>query len=233
MKKLVSMIIAMSTLFGLVPMTFTQAATEAESTVIGVSTWKEFHQAFQKTCADTSAGSYVIRLENDLAMDLTTATAEEQSYLDASCYGFVTFDLNGYTLSCTDIDPKSEFNAEWPAVQRKDFITITLIPIAEDIGSELLITDSVGDGGITMETYRVTDQEVSALCVKEAIINNMKVPYTLCVTPVCKLTIDGGTYGLRTRIVQVGMGTDDKGSNYRGSVIADRVGTVEINGGAF
>jgi len=112
------MIISLSILFSLVPMTFAKAATEAESTVIGVSTWKEFHQAFQQTYLDASAGSYVIRLENDLAMDLTTATAEEQSYLDVSCYGFVTFDFNGYTLSCTDIDPKSEFNAECPALLR-------------------------------------------------------------------------------------------------------------------
>ena len=53
MKKLVSMVIAMSMLFSLVPMSFAQAATEAESTVIGVSTWKEFHQAFQKTWNNT------------------------------------------------------------------------------------------------------------------------------------------------------------------------------------
>jgi hypothetical protein len=93
------------------PMACAATAVEAESTVIGVSTWKEFYQAFQQTCADASVESYVIKLESDLTMDLTTASAEEQSYLDVSCYGFVTFDLNGYTLSCTDIDPKSEFNS--------------------------------------------------------------------------------------------------------------------------
>jgi len=232
MKKLVSMIIVMSMLFSLMPMAFVEAATEAESTVIGVSSWTEFYQAFEQTYRDASAESYVIKLEKDLEMDLATATGLE-SCLDVSCYGFVTFDFNGHTLSCTDIDPKSNSNQVWPVEQRKDFITITLIPIDEEIGSELLITDSVGDGGITMETYRDTDSQISALYVTEATIDRRKVPYSLYVNPVCKLTVDGGNYELSTRIVQVGMGTDDKFCNYRGTVIADRVGTVEINGGAF
>ena len=230
MKKMISLFISFIMILSFAPMACAATAVEAESTVIGVSTWKEFYQAFQQTCADASVESYVIKLESDLTMDLTTASAEKQSYLDVSCYGFVTFDLNGYTLSCTDIDPKSEFNS---TKRRKDFITITLLPIDDEMGSELLITDSVGGGGITMEAYRDTDSEISALCIQEATINRMKVPYTLCTTPVCKLTIDGGTYSLRSRIRQVGMGTDDRTNNYRGTVIVDRVGTIEINGGSF
>lgn len=230
MKKMISLFISLTIFFSFAPMTSAATAVEAESTVIGVSTWKEFYEAFQQTYADASAESYVIKLESDLTMDLTTASAEKQGYLDVSCYGFVTFDLNGHTLSCTDIDPESELN---PTKPRKDFITITLLPIDDVMGSELLITDSVGGGGITMEAYRNTDSEISALCIQEATINRMKVPYTLCTTPVCKLTIDGGTYSLRSRIRQVDMGTDDRTTNYRGTVIADRVGTIEINGGSF
>ena len=229
MKKIIFLLISA---FVLLSLSCTVLATTQvmDVTKIDVTTWQEFNNAFKTVCQNSPDTHYLIRLKNDLHMDLATATKEEQDLLSVELCGFVTFDFNGYTLSCSDNSPKVNSNL---SNRRRDFISITMVPIDYGIGSELTITDSAGDGGIFMDAYRDEDSQIAALVVMESAVNRYKVPYTLHTEPLCKLTINGGNFTLCSRVVQMIEGTFSELNNYRGTVIADGLGNVEINGGRF
>lgn len=229
MKKIIGLLLCLTIFFNLLPVA-NASTEETDYKIIYISSWRDFFEAFRDNVwwsynPDTH---YIMKLKEDLHMDLTTSLDyyEEHSRF-VQMRGHLTFDFNGHIISCTDISPKKD--------KSKNFITIAMNRINDEVGSVLRITDSVGGGGITMETYRNSDTQLAALYIYERGINDEVFPYTVISEPICKLIIDDGLFQLRSRVraVRTGGGTENIKNHYRGTVIADSVGHVEINGGIF
>ena len=77
MKKIIFLLISA---FVLLSLSCTVLATTQvmDVTKIDVTTWQEFNNAFKTVCQNSPDTHYLIRLKNDLHMDLATATKEEQ-----------------------------------------------------------------------------------------------------------------------------------------------------------
>lgn len=229
MKKMIRILLCFIIIFNLFSVAY--AFTEkTDYRVIYISSWRDFYEAFRDNVwwNDNSDTHYIMKLNKDLHMDLTTSTDfyEVESRSVQMC-GYVTFDFNGHVLSCTDINPEDKN-------KNGNFISIEMSRINNEVGSVLRITDSVGGGGIFMDAYRHFDTQIAALFVGESSVNRNTVPYILCSEPICKLIIDDGLFQLKSRIVNLNSnGTNNIVTNYRGTVIADSVGHVEVNGGIF
>ncbi len=140
----------------------------------------------------------------------------------------MTLDFNGHTLSCVDIDSSTDTETVL-----SDFIRINLHPIDAWNPIEFRLTDSVGGGGVIMDSRRVYDNQLAALHVVDT-LNYMSHGFYQITQRSCKLTIDGGDYYLQAKTEKVeGKGTIDENTYYRGTVIADALAAVEINGGSF
>ena len=229
MKRIIGILLCFVIMLNLFPAVY--ASTEnVDYKVIYISSWRDFYEAFRDNVwwNDNPDTHYIMKLNKDLHMDLTTSTDfyEVESRSVQMC-GYVTFDFNGHVLSCTDINPEDKN-------KNGNFISIEMSRINNEVGSVLRITDSVGGGGIFMDAYRHSDTQIAALFVGESSVNRNTVPYILCPEPICKLIIDDGLFQLNSRIVTLNSnGTNNIVTNYRGAVIADSVGHVEINGGIF
>jgi hypothetical protein len=191
--------------------------------VVEVSSWDEFEEAF--ALFHYTGESYTIKLMEDLHFNADDAPRSAEVLVDVHVRGcFVTLDFNGHTLSCTDNDMDSELS---------DFIRINLHTLDYNTPIEFILTDSVGGGGVSMDSYRWTDTELSALHIVDT-RNYMHwgAIYQEC-QRCCKLTINGGNYTLNATTSKFSDGTLSRVCSYRGTVIADNLKDIEINGGTF
>ena len=215
---------------GGVKKTTTQPITVAESIdgemVIEVNSWSEFTNAF--SYSNYQREKYTIKLMKDLDYSAADAKRSATTLIDVHVRGcFVTLDFNGHTLSCTDRVSSSDLQSSL-----SDFIRITMHPIYSARPSELRLTDSVGGGGIYMNSHRAYDNQLAALHVVDACDYWIDGAYQTC-SRYNRLIIDGGNYTLEAQTEKTGVGTNDRNTYYRGTVIADVMGYVEINGGTF
>ncbi len=200
----------------------------SDGDVVEVSSWDEFEEAF--ALSDYSGKSYTIKLMNDLHYDAADALRSATVLVEVDVNGcFVTLDFNGHTLSCTD--DISSTDLESPL---SDFIRINLHPIDNRNPIEFVLTDSVGGGGVSMDSYRAYDNQLAALRVYDTRRYWVFGYDTYSSTDrSCKLTINGGNYTLNAKTELFGNGTINYDYYYRGTVIADDLKAVEINGGIF
>lgn len=238
-KRILSTLLAMVMLIGLLPTAAIPvfAVEESDGDVVEVSSWSEFEEAF--ALSDYSGKSYTIKLMNDLYSDVADAPRNATVLVEVDVYGcFVTLDFNGHTLYCTDMVSTTDVESPF-----SDFIKVNLHPINHNSPIEFILTDSAGGGGVTMNSHRVYDNQLSALHVydtREYLLYGSLTQQTTYGTS--KLTINGGNYTLNAKTEKFGNGTltptfNDLGTevtfDYRGTVIADDLGAVEINGGTF
>lgn len=202
------------------------AVTEESELVFDVSSWSDFEEAFNYS--DYQGEAYTIKLMNDLHYDAGDAPRSATALMDVHVRGcFVTLDFNGHTLSCTDKVSSTDLESAL-----SDFIRINLHPINNKNFIEFRLTDSVGGGGVSMDSHRAYDNQLAALHIVET-GNYMENGYFLSTYGKDKLIIDGGNYELNAKTEKVGRGTIDYNTFYRGTVIADTMYAVEINGGTF
>lgn len=238
-KRILSLLLAMVMLVGLLPTAAIPvfAVEESDGDVVEVSSWSEFEEAF--ALSDYSGKSYTIKLMNDLYSDVADAPRNATVLVEVDVYGcFVTLDFNGHTLYCTDMVSTTDVESPF-----SDFIKVNLHPINHNSPIEFILTDSAGGGGVTMNSHRVYDNQLAALHVydtREYLLYGSLTQQTTYGTS--KLTINGGNYTLNAKTEKFGNGTltptfNDLGTvvtfDYRGTVIADDLGAVEINGGTF
>ena len=235
--RILSTLLAMVMLIGLLPTAAIPVFAEESENEIGevsdggvieVSTWSEFEEAF--ALSDYSGKSYTIKLMNDLHYDAADSLRSATAIVEVDVNGcFVTLDFNGHTLSCTDDVSSSDFESVL-----SDFIRINLHPINALNGIEFILTDSVGGGGVTMDSSRAYDNQLAALHVYDTRRFWVFGYDTYSSTnQSCKLTINSGNYTLNAKTEFFGKGTLDPSYDYRGTVIADDLKAVEINGGIF
>ncbi len=223
-KKLLMVLLCIVMAFGQTHLVI--AATEESELVFEVASWNEFKEAFEYS--DYQGEAYTIRLTEDLHFDAGDAPRSATALVDVHVRGcFVTLDFNGHTLSCTDKVSSSDLESAL-----SDFIRINLHPINNKNFIEFKLTDSVGGGGVTMDSHRAYDNQLAALHIVET-GNYMENGYFLSTYGRDKLIIDGGNYELKAKTEKVGRGTIDYNTFYRGTVIADTMYAVEINGGTF
>ena len=202
------------------------AAPEDEEQVFEVSSWSDFKGAFNYS--NYQGETYTIKLMEDLYFDADDAPGYAKALIDVHVKGcFVTLDFNGHTLECIDIDSLTDTETVL-----SDFIRINLHPIDAWNPIEFRLTDSVGGGGVIMDSRRVYDNQLAALHVVDT-LNYMSHGFYQVTQRSCKLTIDGGDYYLQAKTEKIGKGTVDENTYYRGTVIADAMAAVEINGGTF
>ena len=235
-KQILSLLLAMVMLIGLLPMAAIPAfaAEDLENEigevldgdVVEVSSWSEFEEAF--ALSDYSGKSYTVKLMNDLHYDAADSLRSATALVEVDVNGcFVTLDFNGYTLSCTDDVSSSDFESVL-----SDFIRINLHPINQKTPIEFILTDSAGGGGVSMDSSRAYDNQLAALRVYDT-RRFVVYGYFSQTDRSCKLTINGGNYTLNAKSEYFGKGTLTGGYDYRGTVIADDLKAVEINGGIF
>ena len=233
LKRALSLLITAIMLIGLLPTAAIPAFAVEESEneigevsdgdVVEVSSWDEFEEAF--ALFHYTGESYTIKLMEDLHFNADDAPRSAEVLVDVHVRGcFITLDFNGHTLSCTDNDMDSELS---------DFIRINLHTLDYNTPIEFILTDSVGGGGVSMNSYRWTDTELSALHIVDT-RNYMHwgAIYQEC-QRCCKLTINGGNYTLNATTSKFSDGTLSRVCSYRGTVIADNLKDIEINGGTF
>ena len=236
LKQILSLLLAMVMLIGLLPMATIPAFAAEDSEneigevldgdVVEVSSWSEFEAAFASS--DYSGKSYTIKLMNDLHYDAADVLRSATAIVEVDVNGcFVTLDFNGYTLSCTDDVSSSDFESVL-----SDFIRINLHPINQKTPIEFILTDSAGGGGVSMDSSRAYDNQLAALRVYDT-RRFVVYGYFSQTDRSCKLTINGGNYTLNAKSEYFGKGTLTGGYDYRGTVIADDLKAVEINGGIF
>ena len=236
-KRILSLLLAMVMLVGLLPLAAIPVFAEeseneigevSDGDVIEVSSWSEFEEAF--ALSDYSGKSYTVKLMNDLHYDAADSLRSATALVAVDVNGcFVTLDFNGHTLSCTDDVSSSDFESVL-----SDFIRINLHPINALNAIEFILTDSAGGGGVTMDSSRAYDNQLAALHVYDTRRYWVFGYGTYSSTnQSCKLTINGGNYTLNAKTEFFGKGTLDPSYDYRGTVIADDLKAVEINGGIF
>ncbi|MBQ3544117.1 MAG: hypothetical protein IJA34_03860 [Lachnospiraceae bacterium] len=228
-KRIFSIILTIVMMVGLLPTNLVvsfASETESEEIVIEVTNWDEFKNAFHYS--EYKGDSFTIKLMNDLCADTAEAGEKKTAILYTWIYGsFVTLDFNGYTLSFNE-----ECSANDLAYKISDFITIKMRPLNYTVGSTLRIIDSKGGGGISMNSVRAYDSQLSALHILGDDYFELNGILKETVGPINKVIIDGGEYTLNAKIHRVGNGTLDGKTYYRGTVIADWV-KAEINDGVF
>ena len=223
-KKLLMVLLCIVMAFGETPLVI--AATEESELVFEVSSWSDFEEAFNYSYYQGE--TYTIKLMKDLHYDAGDALRSATAVVDVHVRGcFVTLDFNGHTLSCTDKVSSTDLESVL-----SDFIRINLHPINNKNFIEFRLTDSAGGGGVSMDSHRAYDNQLAALHIVET-NDYMENGHFLSTYGKDKLIIDGGNYELKAKTEKVGRGTNDYNTFYRGTVIADTMYAVEINGGTF
>ncbi len=224
MKKTLMLLLCLVMVFSQMKLVF--AAGEEDTSVIEVASWSDFEEAFNYSYYQGE--TYTIKLVKDLHFDADEAPGYAKALIDVHVKGcFVTLDFNGHTLECVDIDSSTDTETVL-----SDFIRINLHPIDAWNPIEFRLTDSVGGGGVFMDSRRVYDNQLAALHVVDN-CNYVAHGFYQVTQRSCKLTIDGGDYYLQAKTEKIGKGTIDENTYYRGTVIADALAAVEINGGSF
>jgi len=224
MKKMLTLLLFLVMFFCQV--NFAVAAAEESELVFEVSSWSDFEEAFNYSYYQGE--TYTIKLMKDLHCDAGDALRSATAVVDVHVRGcFVTLDFNGHTLSCTDKVSSTDLESVL-----SDFIRINLHPINNKNFIEFRLTDSVGGGGVSMDSHRAYDNQLAALHIVET-SNYMENGHFLSTYGKNKLIIDGGNYELKAKTEKVGRGTIDRNTFYRGTVIADAMYAIEINGGTF
>ena len=100
MKKMIRILLCFIIIFNLFSVAY--ASTEkTDYRVIYISSWRDFYEAFRDNVwwNDNPDTHYIMKLNKDLHMDLTTSTDfyEVESRAVQMC-GYVTFDFNGHVL---------------------------------------------------------------------------------------------------------------------------------------
>ncbi len=237
LKGFISIMLTLAMVIGLLPVAALPvfAVEESENEigevsdgdVIEVSSWSEFEEAFASS--DYSGKSYTIKLMEDLHYDAADALRSATALVEVDVNGcFVTLDFNGHTLSCTDDVSSSDMDSVL-----SDFIRINLHPITRLAPVEFTLTDSAGGGGVSMDSSRAYDNQLAALRVYDTRRYVMYGYLPQTTSSSCKLTINGGNYTLNAKTEKFGKGTLNLSYDYRGTVIADDLKAVEINGGVF
>lgn len=234
-KGFISIMLTLAMVIGLLPVATLPAFAVEESEneisevsdgdVIEVSSWSEFEEAFAISDFYYTGESYTIKLMKDLLYDADDAPRSAKVLVDVHVRGcFITLDFNGHTLSCRDYDMDSELS---------DFIRINLHTLDYNTPIEFILTDSVGGGGVSMDSSRWIDTQLAALHIVDT-RNYMHwgAIYQEC-QRCCKLTINGGNYTLNAKTSKFSDGTLSRVCSYRGTVIADNLKDIEINGGTF
>lgn len=235
LKGFISLMLSLAMVIGLLPVaTLPVFAVEeseneigevSDGDVIEVSSWSEFEEAFAISDFYYTGESYTIKLMKDLLYDADDAPRNAEVLVDVHVRGcFITLDFNGHTLSCRDYDMDSELS---------DFIRINLHTLDYNTPIEFILTDSVGGGGVSMDSSRWLDTQLAALHIVDT-RNYMHwgAIYQEC-QRCCKLTINGGNYTLNAKTSKFSDGTLSRVCSYRGTVIADNLKDIEINGGTF
>lgn len=224
MKKFFIMLLCFLIIFSQTNFVF--AVTEEDTSVFDVSSWSDFIEAFNYSYYQGE--TYTVKLMKDLYFDAGDAPRSAIALVDVHVRGcYVTLDFNGHTLSCTDKVSSTDLESSL-----SDFIRINLHPINNKNFIEFRLTDSVGGGGVSMDSHRAYDNQLAALHIVET-NDYMENGYFLSTYGKDKLIIDGGNYELKAKTEKVGRGTIDRNTFYRGTVIADTMYAVEINGGTF
>ncbi len=204
----------------------TVSAEPLNGKVFEVHSWSEFKDAFAYSAY--RGEDYTIKLMNNLYYDAANIARNATVIVDVEVKGCnVTLDFHGHTLFCTDAVSQSDLQSPL-----SDFIRITLHPIDPAVPVVFRLTDSVGGGGVKMTSHRAYDNQLAALHIVDAqnyMIGNL---YQSCAGN-AELIIDGGTYTLDAKTEKLGRGTYEVNSFYRGTVIADAMNHIEINGGTF
>ena len=232
MKKAAALLICFLMVFTLIiPVTASAEEVEEEGELVfEVSTWNEFIKAFDHSVYQGE--TYTIKLMKNLSYDAASAPRNATVLVNVAVRGcFVTLDFNGHTLSCTDEVSSSDLESAL-----NDFIRIDLHPIDAWNPIEFRLVDSAGGGGVRMDSHRAYDNQLAALHIVDAcdyIVHTGNGSFYQTTSSSCKLTIDGGNYSLYAKTEYIGRGTNNKNTFYRGTVIADEVSNVEINGGTF
>ena len=109
MKKVIRILLCFIIIFHLLSVV-DASAENADYQVIEISSWEEFYNAFRQNVwwNDNTDTHFIMKLNENLHMDLAAATQEERKFLHVLCCGYVTFDFNGHVLSCTNIDPENK-----------------------------------------------------------------------------------------------------------------------------
>ena len=197
--------------------------------VFEVYSWDDFKKAFSYSAY--RGESYTIKLKKNLYYDAADAKRSDTVLVDVHLNGCsVTFDFNGHMLSCRDTVSSSDLQSVL-----SDFIRINMHPLNAWNPIELRFIDSVGGGGVYMESHRAWDNQLGALHIVDARNYYIGGLFQTCADTNNKLIIDSGNYTLeaKTDIIGVGSGTLAHDIFYRGTVIADALDFVEINGGNF
>ena len=224
MKKILMLLLCFVMVFSQVNLVV--ADTEEDTSVFELSSWSDFEEAFNYSYYQGE--TYTIKLMEDLHFNAADAPRSATALVDVHVRGcFVTLDFNGHTLSCTDKVSSTDLESAL-----SDFIRINLHPINNKNFIEFKLTDSAGGGGVSMDSHRAYDNQLAALHIVET-GNYMENGYFLSTYGRDKLIIDGGNYELKAKTEKVGRGTIDYNTFYRGTVIADTMYAVEINGGTF
>ena len=225
MKKIISVILALIMVLTALPLVSVSSYAEDE-VVYEVHTWEELDAAFRT--ANYDGAEYTVRLMNNLYFSaIDTARTATYVKMTEIFGGFVTFDFNGHTLSCTDTVSETDLD-----YCLSDFLRIDLHQIDADTGSVLRFTDSVGGGGVSMISKRGKDSQLAALHVAH---NKWykKFGYPQSSSKCDNVVIfDGGTYTLTASCTKFGRGTLNRENAYRGTVIVDEV-QATVNGGTF
>lgn len=224
MKKILMLLLCFVMVFSQVNLVV--ADTEEDTSVFEVSSWSDFEEAFNYS--NYQGETYTIKLMEDLHFNAADAPRSATALVDVHVRGcFVTLDFNGHTFSCTDKVSSTDLESAL-----SDFIRINIHPINNKNFIEFRLTDSVGGGGVSMDSHRAYDNQLAALHIVET-SNYMENGHFLSTYGKDKLIIDGGNYELNAKTEKVGRGTIDRNTFYRGTVIADTMYAVEINGGTF
>ncbi len=225
MKRIIAFLLCFVFLCGALPIVASAEENTEFDGIIEINSWEEFKAAFANL-PDYAFGNYRMVLMKDLELDTIDRepVGYRESWISVWIEGNnVEFDFNGHTLSC--VDDISNTTSK--------FIEINVCNFDRTIGSTLRFMDSVGGGGISMISPRVTDDEIAAIVVKtddfckvEGILGYIDENHN-------KLIIDGGNYTLETSTEKYGGGsTLSRGIKYRGTFIAHNMHTV-INDGCF
>ena len=225
LKRIIAFLLCFVFLCGVLPIVASAEEGIEFDGIIEINSWDEFKAAFANL-PDYAFGNYRMVLMKDL--ELNTIDREPVGYREAWISVWiegnnVEFDFNGHTLSC--VDDISNTTSE--------FIEINVCNFDQTVGSTLRFMDSVGDGGISMISPRVTDDEIAAIVVTTDDACKVDDLYAYIDENHNKLIIDGGNYTLETSTEKYGSGsTLSTGIKYRGTFIAHNMHTV-INDGCF
>ena len=232
-KKALSLLLAVTALFGSADLACIGVSASADRSVIEVSSWDELSQAFSASRWD--GATWKIVLTADLSADAREAARSDTAVRTYELCGCsVIFDFNGHTLSCRDDVSSTDLS-----YTLKDFLRIDVylserrtLNGFERYGSTLTFTDSVGGGGVNMYSSRAKDNAIAALHVVSHCKFYAMGDYYTDSGVMNRLVINSGSYVLDCRTERFGSGTLNLDNPYRGCVIADDCIT-EINGGYF